>query len=74
MDITQRRLLEDQVIRSHRVDALAKQRSRVSLEIHNLLTVVSGYSDELILLISDATASQFDGSGYRRRLYRDILM
>lgn len=47
VEVTQRRLLEEQVIRSQRGDAVAKLGSRVSHEINNLLTVVSGYSSEL---------------------------
>src|SRR5205807_301125 len=48
VEVTQRRLLEEQFIRSQRVDALAKLGNRVSLEIHNLLTVVTGYGEELV--------------------------
>ena len=48
VEITQRKTLEDQVIRSQRVDALGKLGTRVSHEIHNLLMVVSGYGEELI--------------------------
>jgi two-component system, cell cycle sensor histidine kinase and response regulator CckA len=48
VDVTQRRLLEEQVVRSQRMDAVGKLGNRVSHEIHNLLTVVSGYGEELI--------------------------
>ena len=48
VEVTQRRILEDQIVRSQRVDALGKLGTRVSHEIHNLLMVVSGYGEELI--------------------------
>lgn len=48
VEVTQRRILEEQVIRSQRVEALGKLGTRVSHEIHNLLMVVSGYGEELI--------------------------
>ncbi|MDQ6760870.1 MAG: PAS domain-containing protein [Acidobacteriota bacterium] len=48
VEVTQRKILEDQAIRSQRVDALGKLGTRVSREIHNLLMVISGYGEELI--------------------------
>jgi PAS domain S-box-containing protein len=48
VEITQRKILDEQVIRSQRVDALGKLGTRVSHEIRNLLLVVSGYGEELI--------------------------
>lgn len=48
VEATQRRMLEDQLIRSQRVDALAKLGNRVSHEVHNLLMVISGYGEELL--------------------------
>ena len=48
VEVTQRRLLEDQVIRAQRSDAVAKLANVVSHEINNLLMLVSGYGEELI--------------------------
>ncbi|MGI8744694.1 MAG: PAS domain-containing protein [Bryobacteraceae bacterium] len=48
VEVGQRRMLENQVIQSQRVDALGKLGNRVSNEINNLLMVVSGYGEELV--------------------------
>ncbi len=47
VDVTQRRLIEEQVIRAQRSDAVGKLATQVSQEIHNLLMLVSGYGEEL---------------------------
>jgi PAS domain S-box-containing protein len=47
-DVTERRLLEAQIVRAQRMEALTRLSGRVSHEIENLLMIVGGYAEELI--------------------------
>lgn len=48
VDITERRMLEDQLLQSERVEAVARLASRVSHDLNNMLMILTGYSEELL--------------------------
>jgi len=47
-DITERRVLEDQFRQSQKMEAVRPSRGRNRSRFHNLLTVVSGYTEVLL--------------------------
>ncbi len=47
VDITERRLLEDQLVQSERVQAVSKLAGRMAHDLNNMLMLVIGHSEEL---------------------------
>jgi signal transduction histidine kinase len=47
-DITERRLLEDQLVQSERVEAVSKLASRMAHDLNNMLMILTGYGEELL--------------------------
>lgn len=47
IDLTERRLIEDQLVQSERVDAIAKLASRMAHDLNNMLMVQNGYVEEM---------------------------
>lgn len=48
IDVTERRMLEDQLLQSERVEAVSRLASRVSHDLNNMLMILTGYSEELL--------------------------
>jgi len=48
VDVTERRMLEGQLLQSERVDAVARLASRMAHDLNNMLMILTGYSEELL--------------------------
>lgn len=48
VDITERRMLEDQLLQSERVEAVSRLASRMAHDLNNVLMILTGYSEELL--------------------------
>jgi len=48
MDVTERRLLEDQLTQAGRVEAISKLASRLAHDLNNMLMIMTGYGEELL--------------------------
>ena len=48
VDVTERRMLEDQLVQSERVEAVARLASRMAHDLNNMLMILTGYSEELL--------------------------
>jgi two-component system, cell cycle sensor histidine kinase and response regulator CckA len=66
LDITERRLLEDQVVQANRVDAVGKVAARMAHDLNNILMIVSGYAEEVLHGLPPGSALRGD--------VREILM
>ena len=48
VDVTERRQLEDQLVQSERVEAVARLASRMAHDLNNMLMILTGYGEELL--------------------------
>jgi PAS domain S-box-containing protein len=48
VDVTERRMLEDQLLQSERVEAVSRLASRMAHDLNNMLMILTGYSEELL--------------------------
>jgi PAS domain S-box-containing protein len=48
VDVTERRQLEDQLVQSERIDAMARLASRMAHDFNNMLMILTGYGEELL--------------------------
>jgi hypothetical protein len=48
IDVTERRLLDEQVTQAERVEAVSKLASRLAHDLNNMLMIVTGYGEELL--------------------------
>jgi two-component system cell cycle sensor histidine kinase/response regulator CckA len=48
VDVTERRMLEHQLVQSERVDAVSRLASRMAHDLNNMLMILTGYSEELL--------------------------
>ena len=48
VDVTERRLLEEQLTQAERVEAVSKLASRLAHDLNNMLMIVTGYGEELL--------------------------
>lgn len=48
VDVTERRVLEDQLVQSERVQAMSKLAARMAHDLNNMLMIVTGHSEELL--------------------------
>jgi len=48
VDVTERRMLEDQLVQSERVEAVSRLASRMAHDLNNVLMILTGYSEELL--------------------------
>jgi PAS domain S-box-containing protein len=48
VDVTERRMLEDQLMQSERVEAVSRLASRMAHDLNNMLMILTGYSEELL--------------------------
>jgi two-component system, cell cycle sensor histidine kinase and response regulator CckA len=47
-DVTERRLLQDQLVQAERVQAISKLSGRLAHDLNNMLMIVTGHSEELL--------------------------
>jgi len=48
LDVTERRLVEEQLTQAERVEAVSKLASRLAHDLNNMLMIVTGYGEELL--------------------------
>jgi PAS domain S-box-containing protein len=48
VDVTERRMLEDQLVQAERVEAVSRLASRMAHDLNNALMILTGYSEELL--------------------------
>jgi|SRR5579871_1013387 len=48
LDVTERRLVEQQMVQSERVDAVSRLASRMAHDLNNMLMILTGYGEELL--------------------------
>jgi two-component system cell cycle sensor histidine kinase/response regulator CckA len=48
VDVSERRMLEDQLVQSERVEAVSRLASRMAHDLNNMLMILTGYSEELL--------------------------
>jgi PAS domain S-box-containing protein len=48
VDVSERRMLEDQLLQSERVEAVSRLASRMAHDLNNMLMILTGYSEELL--------------------------
>jgi two-component system cell cycle sensor histidine kinase/response regulator CckA len=48
MDVTERRLLEEQLTQAERVEAVSRLASRLAHDLNNMLMIMTGYGEELL--------------------------
>jgi two-component system cell cycle sensor histidine kinase/response regulator CckA len=48
IDVTERRMLEEQITQAERVEAVSKLASRLAHDLNNMLMIVTGYGEELL--------------------------
>ncbi|MGB6942710.1 MAG: response regulator [Bryobacteraceae bacterium] len=48
VDVSERRMLEEQLLQSERVEAVARLASRMAHDLNNMLMILTGYSEELL--------------------------
>ena len=60
VDVTERRLLENQMASSQRVDAVGKLAGRMAHDLNNMLMIVQGYQEELLSATPATSPSRND--------------
>jgi len=60
VDVTERRMLENQLVQSERVDAVARLASRMAHDLNNALMILTGYSEELLTGLPAGSALRAD--------------
>ena len=60
VDITERRMLEDQLMQSERVEAVSRLASRMAHDLNNMLMILTGYSEELLSGLPAGSALRAD--------------
>jgi two-component system cell cycle sensor histidine kinase/response regulator CckA len=60
VDVTERRMLEDQLVQSERVEAVSRLASRMAHDLNNMLMILTGYSEELITGLPAGSALRSD--------------
>ncbi|HTB19138.1 MAG TPA: response regulator [Bryobacteraceae bacterium] len=48
VDVSERRMLEDQLVQAERVEAVSRLASRMAHDLNNMLMILTGYSEELL--------------------------
>jgi two-component system, cell cycle sensor histidine kinase and response regulator CckA len=51
VDVTERRMLEDQLVQAERVEAVSRLASRMAHDLNNTLMILTGYSEELLTVL-----------------------
>jgi PAS domain S-box-containing protein len=60
VDVTERRMLEDQLVQSERVEAVSRLASRMAHDLNNVLMILTGYGEELLNGIPAGSALRSD--------------
>jgi two-component system, cell cycle sensor histidine kinase and response regulator CckA len=60
VDVTERRMLEDQLVQAERVDAVSRLASRMAHDLNNALMILTGYSEELLTALPAGSTMRSD--------------
>jgi signal transduction histidine kinase len=60
VDVTERRMLEDQLVQSERVEAVSRLASRMAHDLNNMLMILTGYSEELLTALPAGSTLRAD--------------
>jgi two-component system, cell cycle sensor histidine kinase and response regulator CckA len=60
VDVTERRMLEDQLVQAERVEAVSRLASRMAHDLNNALMVLTGYSEELLTALPAGSTMRSD--------------
>jgi two-component system cell cycle sensor histidine kinase/response regulator CckA len=60
VDVSERRMLEDQLVQSERVEAVSRLASRMAHDLNNMLMILTGYSEELLTGLPAGSALRSD--------------
>ena len=60
VDVTERRMLEDQLVQAERVEAVSRLASRMAHDLNNTLMILTGYSEELLTALPAGSAMRSD--------------
>ena len=60
VDVTERRMLEDQLVQSERVEAVSRLASRMAHDMNNMLMILTGYSEEMLTGLPAGSALRAD--------------
>lgn len=60
VDVTERRMLEDQLVQSERVEAVSRLAGRMAHDLNNTLMILTGYSEELLTGLPAGSSARGD--------------
>ena len=60
VDVTERRLLEDQLVQAERVEAVSRLASRMAHDLNNTLMILTGYGEELLTALPAGSIMRSD--------------
>ena len=60
VDVSERRMLEDQLAQSERVEAVSRLASRMAHDLNNMLMILTGYSEELLTTLPAGSTLRAD--------------
>ncbi|HTW64173.1 MAG TPA: response regulator [Bryobacteraceae bacterium] len=60
VDVTERRMLEDQLVQAERVEAVSRLASRMAHDMNNTLMILTGYSEELLTALPAGSTLRSD--------------
>ncbi len=60
VDVTQRHLLQDQIVQAERIEAISKLSARLAHDLNNMLMIVTGYGEELLNSLPEGSSSRGD--------------
>ena len=60
IDVTERRMLEEQITQAERVEAVSKLASRLAHDLNNMLMIATGYGEELLNSLPQGSALRAD--------------
>ncbi len=60
VDVTERRMLEDQLVQAERVEAVSRLASRMAHDLNNALMILTGYSEELLTALPAGSTMRAD--------------
>src|ERR1700722_4922937 len=60
VDVTERRMLEDQLVQAERVEAVSRLASRMAHDLNNALMILTGYSEELLTALPAGSTMRSD--------------